>query len=169
MNNPENSEKSVQEWNFPLFELQWFTTVEDRVLLGINNSSKNVFAILPLLFSCLAFLRSPVGQWFLTKMSFKPKDSELLKAFEGHRCLELFLICRILVSNPQSSFSTSICTIPATPQACTSPALSGIEVTPVQELAGRSITNDFLLFPSRQLPFIFAVAASLHLCCSCRG
>lgn len=43
MTNAEKSgkkKKSVQEWDFPLFELQWFTAVEDIVIRGMNSSSK---------------------------------------------------------------------------------------------------------------------------------
>lgn len=48
-------------------------------------------------------------------------------------------------------------------KSCTSPALLESEATPVLELAGRSTTNDFSLFPSRQFLFIFVVVVEVNI------
>jgi len=111
-------------------------------------------------FFCLAFPKALVGQRFL---SFKLKILSWWKLLEGHLCLELLLVYRKSVSNPQSRFSANICTIPEILQACTSPALLGSEAMTVLELAGRSNVNDFSLSPSRQLLFIFAVVREVNV------
>lgn len=60
--------KSVQEWNFSLFQLQWFTAVEDVVILGLNSSSQFLFYVFPLLLIFLLSLsEEPCSSMFSNK------------------------------------------------------------------------------------------------------